>query len=105
MSGTCGRANKLREFQMHKGAHRYLPGLVDEQVPVDVCPSDSLGRATELPPGPGIEPGSFGYAPTARTVKLSETSSVTTFQSNNFLFNTITEKYLLKYSRYSKEKK
>ncbi|CAG5074150.1 Protein of unknown function [Cotesia congregata] len=62
--------------------------------------SHKLSTSLTMPhPGPGIEPGSFGYAPTARTVKLSETSSVTTFQSNNFLFNTITEKYLLKYSR------
>ncbi|CAG5074147.1 Protein of unknown function, partial [Cotesia congregata] len=57
--------------------------------------SDSPNRESnpDLLPGPGIEPGSFGYAPTARTVKLSETSSVTTFQSNNYLLNTIKEKY------------
>ncbi|CAG5074145.1 Protein of unknown function [Cotesia congregata] len=54
-----------------------------------------------IKPGPGIEPGSSGYAPKARAVKLSETSSVTTFQSNNFLFNTITEKYLLRRSTQS----
>ncbi|CAG5074061.1 Protein of unknown function [Cotesia congregata] len=54
-----------------------------------------------LYPGPGIEPGSFGYALRARTVKLSETSPVTTFQSpNTFLFNTI-EEYLLIFSRYN----
>ncbi|CAG5074031.1 Protein of unknown function [Cotesia congregata] len=51
-------------------------------------------------PEPGIEPGTYGYASRALPVELSEISSVTTFQSlNNFLFNTITEKYLLKYCR------
>ncbi|CAG5074060.1 Protein of unknown function [Cotesia congregata] len=62
-------------------------------------PNDGL--LVPIGPGPGIEPGSFGYALRARTVKLSETSPATTFQSpNTFLFNTI-KKYLLKYSRYN----
>ncbi|CAG5092393.1 Protein of unknown function [Cotesia congregata] len=45
--------------------------------------------------------GSFGFAQRALLIKLSETLSVTILWSpNNFLLNTRTEKYLLKYSRY-----
>ncbi|CAD6244693.1 GSCOCT00014331001.2-RA-CDS [Cotesia congregata] len=51
-------------------------------------------------PGRESNPVSFGCALRALPVKLSETTSITTFQSNNFLFNTI-EKHLLEYSRYN----